>query len=181
MSPSRKRSQHQKERLSRLKWDLEERQLPAEESNEAARARREQERADLVERRIQEAMANGEFDNLRGHGKPLLFNTNPYLDPAQELAFGLLQNNGLAPDWIERDKEIRQELVALREQLRLAWQDYQANPGSEATWQIAVTRFEEAVAKLNRKIDTFNLIVPIPAKQRFRLRLEDELHRVQLS
>lgn len=176
---SKQARRRQEERLKRLKWDLEERQLPPEESTEAARARREQERTDLIERRIQEAIENGEFDNLRGRGKPLPFNTNPYLDPGQELAFGLLQNNGLAPDWIERDKEIRQELAVARDKLRLAWQHYQANPASETIWEAAVARFSEALVKLNRKIDHFNLVVPLPTNQRFRLRLEDELHRIQ--
>lgn len=179
MSSSKHTKRRQEDRLKRLRWDLEERQLPAAESNEAARARREQERADLIEQRIQAAIENGEFDNLRGHGKPLSFNTNPYLDRSQELAFGLLQNNGMAPDWIERDKEIRQEVAAARDKLRLAWQHYQANPASEAAWEAAIARFTEALVKLNHKIDRFNLIVPIPTNQRFRLRLEDELRRIQ--
>jgi DnaJ family protein C protein 28 len=175
------RSKRDRERLERLKLELEERQLPAEESSETARARREQDRADLIEQRIQEAMANGEFDNLRGKGKPLPSNTNPYLDRSQELAFGLLQNNNFAPEWIERDKEIRRELATAREHLGRAWQHYQANPADEATWQAAVSRFEERLIKLNRQIDHFNLIVPIPANQRFRLRLENEIRRVQNS
>jgi DnaJ family protein C protein 28 len=179
MSLSKQAKRQQEERLKRLKWDLEERQLSAAESTGAAQARREQERADLIERRIQEAMANGEFDNLRGRGRPLSFNTNPYLDPAQELAFGLLQNNGMAPDWIEQDKEIRRELAAARDKLRLAWQHYQSHSASEAAWKEAVAHFAEALIKLNHKIDRFNLIVPIPAKQRFRLRLEDELRRIR--
>jgi DnaJ family protein C protein 28 len=179
MSSSKRVKRQQEERLERLKRDLEERQLPEQDPAEAVRARRERERADLIERRIQEAMANGDFDNLRGHGQPFRFNTNPYLNPAQELAFGLLQNNGLAPDWIERDKEIRREVAAARERLRLAWQQYQAHPASEASWQVAVTQFAGALVKLNRQIDDFNLIVPLPGNQRFRLRLEDELRRVQ--
>jgi hypothetical protein len=167
------------ERLKRLRANLDDSQSSPQDSSEAARARREQERADLIERRIQEAMENGEFDNLRGHGKPFRFNTNPYLDPAQELAFGLLQNNNMAPEWIERDKEIRREVASARDKLRLAWQHYQANPASEVAWNAAVARFEEALVKLNHKIDVFNLIVPVPTAQRFRLRLEDELRRVQ--
>lgn len=173
------KNKKQQERLSRLKENPEDRRLPAQGSSEAAHARREQERADLIEQRIQEAMANGEFDNLRGRGKPLSFNTNPYLDPAQELAFGLLQNNNMAPAWIERDKEIRREVAAARDNLRLAWQHYRANPTGEAAWQAAVARFEEILVKLNRKIDAFNLIVPVPTAQHFRLRLDDELRRAQ--
>ncbi len=175
------KNKKQQERLSRLKENPEDRRLPAQGSSEAAHARREQERADLIEQRIQEAMANGEFDNLRGRGKPLSFNTNPYLDPAQELAFGLLQNNNMAPAWIERDKEIRREVAAARDKLRLAWQAYQANLCSETSWQAAIHSFNETLVKLNRKIDHFNLIVPLPTKQHFRLRLEDELRRVQQS
>jgi hypothetical protein len=68
---------------------------------------------------------------------------------------------------------------AARDKLRLAWQHYQANPADEATWQAAVAGFEETLVKLNRKIDAFNLIVPVPTAQRFRLRLEDELRRAQ--
>lgn len=176
---STKRARRRQARLQRLKWDLEEHQLSEEESTGSTLAQREQERADLIEQRIQEAMANGEFDNLRGRGKPLPFNTNPYLDRSQELAFGLLQNNGLAPDWIERDKEIRQELAAARHRLRLAWERYQANPAAETEWQLAVSHFEERLVKLNRKIDSFNLMVPVASCQRFRLRLNEELSRVQ--
>lgn len=173
------RSKRAQERWERLKKELEERQLAAEEAAAAEQARRKQERGDLIEQRIQEAMAKGEFDNLRGQGKPLPLNPNPYLDPAQELAFGILQNNGLAPDWIERDKEIRQELATARDLLGQARQRYQANPTAEAEWQAAVNHFEQTLIKLNRKIDNFNLIVPIPANQRFRLRLEEELRRVE--
>lgn len=73
----------------------------------------------------------------------------------------------------------RREIAAARDKLRLAWQHYQANPAGEATWQAAAAHFEEKLVKLNHKIDVFNLIVPVLTSQRFRLRLEDELRRVQ--
>jgi hypothetical protein len=44
---------------------------------------------------------------------------------------------------------------------------------------VAVARFEVQLNKLNRKISDFNLIVPIVSKQRARLRLADELRRLQ--
>lgn len=170
------REKHQQQ-LQRLKWALEERQLPEEAKAKSSLSRREQNRADLIEQRIQEAMANGEFDNLRGKGKPLQFNTNPYLDRSQELAFGLLQSNGFTPEWIERDKEIRQEIETARTLLQRAWQEYLVRPSDESAWQATVARFEETMGKINRKIDDFNLIVPILSCQRPRLRLADELRR----
>ena len=133
----------------------------------------------LVERLIQEAMERGEFDNLPGKGKPLKFEENPYLEPGQEWAFGLLKRNGFAPEWIERDKEIRKEMAEMRRQLQLAWQQRQGNPTNEPKWQAALSRFEERLIKLNDKIDNFNLIVPVVSLQRSRMRLADELERVK--
>lgn len=173
-----KRDQRQKQ-LQQLKWDLEEHRLPEEAQQQNTPAQREQERVDLIEQRIQEAIANGEFDNLRGKGKPLAFATNPYLDPSQELAFNLLQNNGVAPEWIERDKEIRQELETARKYLRQAWQEYQAQGVDESAWQAASAQFEALLKKINRKIEDFNLIVPILSCQRVKLKLEDEIQRGQ--
>lgn len=171
----RRKKHHQSRRLSRLKYQLEEHQTPAELPPQPDRPRTEAERQNMVEQRIQEAMAEGLFDNLPGKGKPLPLNSNPYLEPGQELAFGLLKNNGFAPEWIERDKEIRRELAAARKRLRLAWQQGADKPA----WPRAVARFEAELAKLNRKIDDFNLIVPIVWRQRSRVRLEDEIRRAQ--
>jgi len=170
----------QRHKLERAHSKLEQHQNPANQPAEPdrPRPRNDEERRALVEQRIQEAMKNGAFDNLPGKGKPLLLNSNPYLEPGQELAFGLLQNNGIAPDWIERDKQIRRELAAAREELRAAWQQRQGNPAGEPGWQAAVVRFETRLTKLNRHIDDFNLIVPIVSSQRRGLRLADELRRL---
>ncbi len=168
-------------RLRRARRELDQRQMPADDGAEADHPRGEREWHDLVERRIQEAMAAGAFENLPGKGKPLNLSLNPYVDPSLELAYGLLKNNGYAPEWIARDKEIRQELEAARARLRAAWAQRQANPADEAAWGSAVARFEESLAQLNRKIDDFNLVVPVSGCQRVRLRLADELRRFCIS
>lgn len=168
-------------RLAKLPDKLEAYQKPAEDRPQSPRRLpdTEQERQTLVERLIQEAMAEGKFDNLPGKGKPLDLKENPHLEPGQEWAFGLLKRNGFAPEWIERDKAIRQEMADMRARLRLAWQQQQADPADEGRWPIAVAKFEERLHKLNRQIDDFNLIVPVLSAHRPRLRLEDELRRVQ--
>jgi len=163
------------EQLRRARQKLDQRQLPAPGRDQADFPGSEQAWADLVERRIQEAMAAGAFDNLPGHGKPLNLDRNPYLDPSLDLAYGLLQHNGYTPEWIARDKEIRQELEAARARLRAAWARRCAHPAEEATWQAALARFEESLGQLNAKIDVYNLMVPIPSCQRVRLRLAEEL------
>ncbi len=178
MNASERERRERREQLRRARSKLDRHQLPDEEYHNADRRRGEGEWCDLVERRIQEAMAAGAFENLSGQGKPMDLTRNPYLDPSLELAYGLLHNNGYAPEWIARDKEIRQQLEAARAHLRAAWVQRQVNPGDEAPWQAAVARFEETLNQLNRKIDDFNLVVPISSRQRVRLRLSDELSLV---
>jgi DnaJ family protein C protein 28 len=178
MSLKPKKDQHLK-KLSELPEKLETHQTPAEEQPQKKKPLDEAQRQMLVERLILEAMEEGAFENLPGKGKPLVFEDNPYLEPGQELAFGLLKRNGFAPEWIERDKAIRKELEAARKLLRLAWEQRRRDSSREAKWQAAVAEFEASLNKINRKIDDFNLIVPVLSVHRPKLRLADELRQVQ--
>jgi DnaJ family protein C protein 28 len=179
MNPAEREQRKRREQLGRARWKLDQRRTPVEGRGDSDRPRDEGEWRDLVERRIQEAMATGAFEDLPGKGKPLNLTRNPYLDPSLELAYGLLKNSGYTPEWIARDKEIREELEAARARLRAAWVQHRANHDDEALWQRAIVRFEERLNQLNRRIDDFNLVVPILSCQRVRLRLEDELRRLQ--
>jgi len=60
----------------------------------------------LVERLIREAQEQGRFDDLPGHGQPLaVADTSAAGDLA--LAYHVLHDAGMAPPWIEADKEVR--------------------------------------------------------------------------
>ena len=174
-------SKEERERLQKLPEKVEEYRHPADKPTRDDRLRREAERQALVEQRIQEAMENGAFDNLPGTGKPLKLNDNPYAEPGQEWAFGLLKRNGFAPEWIERSKVIRREIETARRRLRAAWLRHQNEPASAAQWQQAVQRFSAHVNKINRQIDDFNLVAPTLSVQRHRLRLDAELQRAQAA
>src|SRR4051794_38175929 len=69
----------------------------------------------LIERQIREAMEQGKFDDLPHKGEPLPNTDNPYAGE-RALAFSILKNYGVAPPWIEADKEVR-ELIAQRDAL----------------------------------------------------------------
>jgi hypothetical protein len=60
----------------------------------------------IIEEKIQEAMANGEFDNLEGAGKPL--NLDEYFAAPADVRVGysLLKSNKFVPPEIELLKEI---------------------------------------------------------------------------
>lgn len=177
MSSNNDKKQWQK-RLDDLPDKLTEYKNEAQLPVQSKKPTREEKRLALVERLIQEAMDEGKFDNLPGKGKPLQFEENPYTEPGQAWAYGLLKRNGLAPAWIELDKEIRHELEQLRHRLRVLWQKRQENLLSEEAWQQSAARLAEPIAELNKKIDHLNLIVPVLSAQRNRVRLENELQRL---
>lgn len=172
-------------------WERQKRPV-VEEEEEGEDRRSLEEWEDLVEQRIQEAMRQGVFDNLSLKGKPLRFEENPFLDPSEALAHRLIANQGFTLQWIEERKAIEAEIAAARARLRRAWHWYMRalevlnsrentpdveaeREWTEARWQEYVAEFEAALVEINRRIDTYNLMVPLVRFQMFRLRLKDEL------
>ncbi len=60
----------------------------------------------IAERRIQEAMQNGEFDNLPGKGRPLKLDDDSHVPPELRMAYKILKNAGCLPPELEIKKEI---------------------------------------------------------------------------
>jgi hypothetical protein len=59
-----------------------------------------------VDRAIEAAQERGDFDNLPGHGKPLMIDEHPYAGD-RALGFHVLNNAGIKPLWMELDREIQ--------------------------------------------------------------------------
>ena len=60
----------------------------------------------IVEERIRTAQKRGDFDNLEGAGKPLVFPEDGYVPEDLRLAFKILKNADCLPPEIELKKEI---------------------------------------------------------------------------
>ena len=71
----------------------------------------------VANHKIRESMAAGEFDNLKGHGKPRERDSG--LDPndANAAAHKILKNAGHLPAWVEDEKEISKQREELRQLL----------------------------------------------------------------
>lgn len=63
----------------------------------------------VAERKIQEAIEDGKFDNLPGKGQPLVFDDDPMTPPHLRMANKVLKNAGVLPDWMQVLKEINTE------------------------------------------------------------------------
>jgi len=141
----------------------------------------------LVDKKIREAMEQGEFDDLPGKGKPFDTSENPYEDPELRLAHRMLRNAGFAPSWIEERKDLDAEFENAQRQLSRAWSVLQNALGTEnergarGRWDKALTLFRKEAAELNRRITAWNLKVPAAGFQRRLIEIEKEASEVQHS
>jgi hypothetical protein len=131
-------------------------------------------RESLIDRQVREAMAEGRFDNLPYQGQPL-----PRADDALAgewaLAYHVLRNAGVAPPWIEADKEARRLLQ--RRDAILA----RAAAGTTPPSPLARTRDREALATLvvqiNAAVVRINAEAPTDRQHRRPLVAAEELAR----
>ncbi|MEW5720649.1 MAG: DUF1992 domain-containing protein [Chloroflexota bacterium] len=147
-----------------------------------------------IDKQIREAMERGEFDNLRGAGKPLNLGDYSHVPDDWQLAFKMLKDAGYAPEWIEQGKEIRAELQSLATFLeqQTRWQrEHAAQLASLAPDKQIAERehlaharerasrvYRQRATALNKAIDIFNLKAPIADLQLPRVRIEEELERL---
>lgn len=127
----------------------------------------------LIDRQIREALQEGKFDNLPHQGEPLPNDENPFAGE-WGLAFHMLKNAGVAPPWIEADKEVR-ELFGRRDAI-LARAAAGPAPSAFARRRDRAA-LEELVARINASIARVNAEAPTDRQHRRSLALADEIAR----
>lgn len=146
---------------------------------------------DLISHRIDEAMRNGAFDNLRNKGKPLQIERNPYVPQEQQMANDLLKNNNLVPHWIsERNAMLdtiarfRSQFQAISQRFQTEWQsstDAKFRANLSATWLRQVESWSQEIKDLNRRITSLNLQQPVARLEIFKVLLDEELMRAGMK
>lgn len=154
-----------------------------------ARPRGLKEWQDLVTEQLDEAAANGAFENLPGKGQPLRLNEHPNEPADMRMANKLLKDNNLTPTWIGDRKELLAEVETLRGEMQGQWDLTCAGleaSGSDSeafmrSWERSLQRWEGRIAELNRRIVSLNITLPIWRMELHRLRLDEELKRIGAS
>lgn len=147
--------------------------------------------SNVVSKRIEEAMRRGEFENLRGQGKPMPIDNEPFVPEERQLVNRILKNNDLTPDWIADRKELFRGLEAWRTELQRIASEAQ-NAWLTATtderraqvqqkWDVWVGRWEGEIAELNKRIGLFNLKQPIRHLEVYKLLLDEELQKAGMQ
>ena len=126
----------------------------------------------LVERQIREAMDGGAFDDLPYQGERL-----PLEDESAAgewaMAHRMLRNAGMAPPWIESDKEARKQLAALEALIA------RAPAISPASHNSARRDLAHIVAAANRAIARVNAEAPTVRQHRRPLDASAEIARLE--
>lgn len=141
----------------------------------------------FIEEQIRDAMERGEFDNLKGRGKPQDLGAH-HGDPSLEMAHKVMRDAGFVPAWLEMEREIEREQKEAEDALLRSWRWREAVRGDhiedprwiETEWRKARDLFEKRIATINQKILNFNLQLPQPLlhRQLPRLRLESEFEKL---
>ncbi|GAV07361.1 hypothetical protein RvY_17200 [Ramazzottius varieornatus] len=129
----------------------------------------------IVEDLIQSSMANGEFDNLPGAGKPLdNFDHNPHVDSMTHRLNKIMINNGFTPEWAVLGKDIEVLKDKLKEKLAIERASYGDSPTKEdkERWEESIKKFAYFIEDINAKIKKFNFCCPTIQQQLVPTRLD---------
>jgi DnaJ family protein C protein 28 len=140
----------------------------------------------LVEEKLREAIAAGEFDDLPGRGRPQDLRVNPHVHPDDRLAHDMLHAHGFGLPWIEERRDLLRQREQLLEELRRAWQRWGGGLPSavernarRARWMRALERMRADAAELNRRIAAHNHVVPVPGMRVAAVDIDAELGRLE--
>jgi hypothetical protein len=124
----------------------------------------------LIDRQIREAMEAGKFDDLPFRGQRLPAEDDAYAGEFG-LAFHMLRNAGMAPPWIEANKDVRGLRARIDDLVtRAPTASPYARRRDRAALESLVVEYNAAVARLNAE-------APTDRQHRRPVRLEDELAR----
>jgi hypothetical protein len=127
----------------------------------------------LVDRQIREAMEEGKFDDLPHQGRPLPREDDAYAGE-WALAYHVLRNAGVAPPWIEADKDVRALLDRIEAIPARAARGAAPAPAARRRDRVAL---ESLVIEVNMAIARLNAEAPTDRQHRRPLAAADVLAR----
>ncbi|MGW9128626.1 DnaJ family domain-containing protein [Paenibacillus chitinolyticus] len=116
----------------------------------------------LVEQRIQEAIRNGDFDNLPGKGKPLVLEDWSAVPEELRLSYKIIKNSGFLPE----EMQLRKDMITL-EELLACCHDEEERDKLKKTLNAKKLRFNMLMEERSMNLS--------PALARYRDRIETKL------
>jgi DnaJ family protein C protein 28 len=132
----------------------------------------------LAEERIRAAMDEGAFDELQRRGQPLTLRSATFIDKKWRLAYHVMRNAGMAPRWIELNRDIREQLEQASEASSFALAAFAASKPARSR---AIGRFRRVVADAKCLIQQLNLLIPSDRFGRPLIDAAREIVQIQLA
>ncbi|MCS6775154.1 MAG: DUF1992 domain-containing protein [Chloroherpetonaceae bacterium] len=140
----------------------------------------------IAERKIQEAMEQGKFDNLPGKGQPLRFTEDLQTPLHLRTAHRVLKNAGVLPEWMQAQRDLLADREQIRQLLEKTRQEYARRQQICATFPDAVRNFAlwhartraeflRLLKSVNTGILKLNLIAPATVDPGPPVRIETEM------
>lgn len=149
-----------------------------------------------LDRKVEEAIGDGNVSNLRGAGKPLdLGEDDAQVPEEMRLAYKVMRDHDVTPAWVGLGRELAAEREKILRFAENAARNYQQRlydarvAGSfllerEAgeRWQAACERIQQRIQTYNNNLLTFNTALPPQVPQRVPLDYQRELeHAIQVA
>lgn len=145
-----------------------------------------------AERKLREVIRDGDSTHLPNAGKPLDLREDPNIPDDQRLAYKILKDADMAPEWIERGKVLRHDLKKLKAMIDRAVREYdrayaaaelagaqgdQLRQNARQKWNAAKRKLAAKAADYNREVMNYNLSVPPGIPHRLFFDFEAEVER----
>ena len=136
----------------------------------------------MVDQQSKEAVGDGDVSHLPGAGKRLQFD-DERTPPELRVAFKIMADNDVEPDWIAagkaldtKERELRESLSAKArrrcQSLETAASDPRRTLQSDKRWRRFAAAFAEDVERYNRETLVYNLKLPPGLPRREQLRAD---------
>lgn len=137
-----------------------------------------------IDKALQDLFDNEDLRNLPGTGKPLNLSKDGNIPSDMRMAYKIMQENDVAPDWIMLRKELEQNEAKLRDRIQRTARNYLSalagadrvtkdqaaafRQNAEAQWTSAQKAIDVAVQQHNDRVLTYNLKIPTGVSPRRR-------------
>jgi hypothetical protein len=117
--------------------------------------------------------------NHPGFGKPLKLNNDPNIPREMQMAYKILADNDMVPDWIATGKALEKKEQQILQSLKHAAQEYRSQRFANSTevWESQLRKLGRQMKAYNNEVLSYNLKVPAGITHRRLLKLEVEIQR----
>lgn len=154
------------------------------------RPNNEENRLSWLDKMMRRAVGDGRSEHLQGAGKPLQFEDESHVPPDMRMAYRIMRQNDVVPEWMELGQTLEKDCAEIRRRLRQGAQRYRqsvvdaqqrdsvrAELEAREQWQRLCDKIGQEIVRYNSRLLTYNVSIPPAISQRVPMRLQTEVEQ----